>query len=223
MRESQLLTPALVIDSGTTVSIDSCNFRGSSNFNTIGVVLRNANMVMKNSIVSGFQSGGMMLFAKPSNIIKIYKSHIRSNKFFGIQVLGNSQSPSIQYCNIENNHCVGLQICTASKATIRKNVISLNHAGIEVISSDPMIIENDISHNHRNGVMVNSIENLIAMPKICNNKIFSNNGHGVECIGMGNKSMISKNQISFNKKAGVQVASSATVSVFDNRIFDNIF
>jgi parallel beta-helix repeat protein len=170
------------------------------------MVLRNANMVMKNSIVSGFMSGGIMLYAKPSNIIKIYKSYIRSNKFFGIQILGNSQSPSIQYCNIENNHCAGIQICTANKATIRKNVISLNHTGIEVISSDPTIIENDISHNHRGGILVNSIENLIAIPKIHTNKIFSNNGHGIQCIGMGNKSLLSRNQISFNKKAGIEVA-----------------
>lgn len=84
MRESQRVTPAVVVDSGTTVSLDQCNFRGSSNYNTLGVVVRNANLIMKSTIVSGFLSGGIMLYAKPDNIIKIYKSNIRSNKFFGI-------------------------------------------------------------------------------------------------------------------------------------------
>jgi len=83
-RESQLVTCALVADSGTTVSIESCEFRGSQYFNTIGIILRNANMLMKNTCINSFMAGGIIMYTKLENVVKIYKSHIRNNKYFGI-------------------------------------------------------------------------------------------------------------------------------------------
>jgi F-box protein 11 len=222
-RESQLVTCSVIADSGTTLSIESCEFRGSKHFNTIGVVLRNANMLMKNTSISNFMSGGIIMYTKPDNIVKIYKSRIRNNKYFGIQILGNSSSPSIQYCTIENNSCVGIQVCAANKCNIRKNIIILNKNGIEVISADPLIYENEINQNYANGIMVKSLENLVSLPKIQGNDIFSNSGNGILCMGMANKSHIAKNNITFNKKTGIHVMNSATVTILDNSISKNIF
>ena len=163
------------------------------------------------------------MYTKAENIVKIYKSRIRNNKYFGIQVLGNSSAPSIQYCTIENNYAVGIQVCTANKCNIRKNYISLNKNGIEVISADPLIYENEINQNYSNGIMVKSVENLVSMPKIQGNDIFSNSGNGIICLGMANKSYIAKNTITFNKKAGLHICNSATVTILDNTISKNIF
>lgn len=222
-RESQLITCAVIADSGSTVSIESCEFRGSKYFNTIGVILRNANMLMKNTSVSNFMSGGIIMYTKIENVVKIYKSRIRHNKYFGIQILGNSSSPSIQYCTIEHNACVGIQICTSNKCNIRKNIISLNINGIEIISADPLIYENEINQNYANGIMIKSVENLVAMPKIQGNDIFSNSGNGILCMGMANKTYITKNTITFNKKSGIHIMNSATVTILDNEISKNIF
>lgn len=73
-RESQLVTCAIIADSHTTVSVESCELFGSKYFDTLGVVLRNANFLMKNSIVNHFRSGGMLMYTKAHNIVKIYKS-----------------------------------------------------------------------------------------------------------------------------------------------------
>lgn len=221
-RESQLVTCAIIADSHTTVSVESCELFGSKYFDTLGVVLRNANFLMKNSIVNHFRSGGMLMYTKAHNIVKIYKSQFRNNNFFGIQILGNSSAPSIQYCTIENNSCVGIQICTANKCNIRKNIISLNKNGIEIISADPLICENELSENFRNGILVKSLENLVSMPTIQGNKIFYNSWHGINCIGMTNKALIRKNTITFNKKSGIQVSKNATVTILDNTINKNI-
>lgn len=114
-------------------------------------------------------------------------------------------------------------MCTANKCNIRKNIISLNKNGIEVISADPLIYENEVNQNYGNGIMVKSLENLVSMPKIQGNDIFSNSMSGIRCVGMANKSFISKNIISFNKKSGIHVSNSATVTILDNTISKNIF
>jgi len=51
--------------------------------------------------------------------------------------------------------------------------------------------------------MIKSVENLVSIPKIQGNDIFSNSGNGIMCVGMANKAYINKNKITFNKKSGV--------------------
>lgn len=222
-RESQLITPAIIIDSGTTVNIESCDLRGSQHFHTLGIAIRDANVFIKDTNVFKFRSGGIIMYVKPKNQVKIFKSFINNNKFFGIQILGNSASPSIQLCEIENNGAVGIQICTSNKCSLRKNTITLNRNGIEVISADPKIYDNVIERNLENGIMIKSIEAFVSIPIIRLNDISSNRFNGIYCTGMANKTKILKNTIHFNKKSGIAVDKSASVNIIDNDIHKNIF
>ena len=222
-RESQLITPALIVDTGSSVTVESCDFKGSRYFHTIGVILRKCNMYMKDTNITQFKSGGMMMYLRKENIVKVFKSRIAENSYFGIQILGTSPSPSIQYCFIEHNHSVGVQICASSKCSLRKNTISLNRNGIEVISSDPLIYENVIEKNYENGVMIKSIEQLCSFPVLRGNDIMSNKSNGVICLGITNKAKLTKNTICFNKMAGVKIEKSASVFLVDNDIYKNIF
>lgn len=222
-RESQLVTPAILIDTGTTVNIESCDLRGSQYFHTLGIAMRGANVLIKDTLVTKFRSGGIMMYVKPDNNVMVFKSYITNNKFFGIQVLGNSSSPTIQMCEIENNTAVGIQICTSSKCKLSKNKIALNRNGVEVICSDPTISDNKIERNFENGIMVKCLENKVSIPIVKGNDISSNRFNGILCFGMGNKTKISKNLIHFNKKSGVVAQKSASIVIIDNDIHKNIF
>ena len=222
-RECQLITPAIILERGTTTQIESCELKGSQYFNTMGIVMRAANMLMKDASITNFKSGGIMMYVKENNLVKIFKSIIRGNSYFGIQVMGCSKSPTIQYCDIEDNRCPGIQICTSNKGSFRKNNISLNKNGIEVISSDPRIEDNIIERNYQNGILVKAMESLIAYPKIYDNKISSNTKNGVLCLGLKCTARIKKNVIHSNKMAGITIERNAVAVIIDNDIYRNIF
>ena len=100
--------------------------------------------------------------------------------------MGDSAAPLIEFCDIENNKCSGIQVCTANYCDIRKNNIIGNFDGIEVISADPKIIRNVISRNSNNGIVTRTVDDLVCQPKIELNVINSNSGNGIMCTGYNN-------------------------------------
>lgn len=223
VKETQPITPAVLIERGSTINIETCDFKGSKFFSTIGIALRNAHMIMKDTTIMNFKAGGVLMFLTENNNVKLFKSIIANNGQFGIQILGNSQSPNIQYCQIENNNGVGVQICTSNKCSLTKNTICLNKNGVEVISADPFIYDNVIEKNHENGIMVKSLECLISAPKIKKNDILSNVKNGILCEEQANSSKLTGNKIRFNKMAGIKVSKSARVIITGNEVYKNIY
>lgn len=121
-----------------------------------------------------------------TNICKIFTTKVTNCKTAGIQVMGDSAAPLIEFCDIENNKCSGIQVCTANYCDIRKNNIIGNFDGIEVISADPKIIRNVISRNSNNGIVTRTVDDLVCQPKIELNVINSNSGNGIMCTGYNN-------------------------------------
>lgn len=235
--------PAIICKSESSMLMTDCELRGSNNFDTLGVLAKESNLIMKDCTISHFKTGGICMHLENSNSSKISNCKITFNGGFGIQVLGKTKKfnsakiagPTlnineeeerdiIEGCEIEKNDGPGIQVCTPNNGLIQDNNIVFNKTGIEVISADPKIINNSISKNIINGISVKSIEGMFSVPLIKGNIIKSNRENGILCTGMFNLSKIIQNsEISFNKLCGIKVESLATPVIIKNVIMKNIF
>lgn len=185
------------------------------------------------------------MWSAKKNSTKIVASKVTFNGMFGLQIIGRTvkenlrgkallrdpyvvkeeEEPEIiKDCEIEKNDGPGLQIICPNSIFIKKNVISYNKNGIEVISADPKIYDNNISKNTGNGVMVKSIEGLYSIPLIRANVIRSNRESGVYCTGPANLTKIIENvEICYNKLCGIKIDDRASPHIVLNTIFKNIF
>lgn len=212
----------IIMDKGTSNMIANCELKGNATFPTAGIVLNKGTCIIKETTVEGFSKGGILMWLEDPNICKIFTTKIEYCKNAGIQIMGASQSPIIEFCTIKNNSAPGIQICTGNSCQIRKNTILNNQDGIEVISGDPTIFSNQISRNNHNGIITRAIEDLICQPKVHMNEISSNRYNGINCVGFNNLTRIEENKISFNKLAGAKVDQEASIIIMKNEIFKNI-
>ena len=243
---SPAAVPAIIGLNNSTLIIKDCEMRGSNSRDSIGLFLRNCNLLMKNCTLTHFKLGGGHLTVKEDNSTKIIGCKVTFNGQFGLQISGRTvkekrlkgkaalrsqyiikeeEEPEIiKDCEFEKNDGPAIQILCPNSCFIKKNIISYNKNGIEVISSDPKIYNNTISKNTGNGILVKAIDKYMAMPIIRNNIIRSNRESGVYCTGMLNYARIVNNdEISFNKLCGIKVDSQAKPHIIMNTIFKNIF
>lgn len=244
VRKTQEYIPAIVALNNSSLVITDCELIGSRYFETVGLLLRESNLLMKSCTLTHFQSGAICLQLAENNTSKIFNSKISFNGGFGIQVIGKTLQRSakgssskrsdvipedeepeiIKDCDIENNSGPGIQICCPNSGLIRKNTISFNKNGIEVICADPRIFDNNISKNTGNGIYVKSMERLYSTPTIRGNCLKSNRENGILCSGASNIARIIYNlEISFNKLCGIKVDNQATPQIMKNIISKNIF
>jgi F-box protein 11 len=217
------IVPMIMLGKGTSNLIANCELKGKSQFATAGIVMSKCDAILKDNKLDGFNKGAIMCWLKESNICKIFTTQIRGCDHAGIQCMGNSASPLIEFCIIENNKCPGIQVCTGNRCQIRKNTIIGNNEGIEVISGDPQIFKNVIAKNQTTGIVTCAVEDLICQPRIWCNNINSNRNYGILCSGFNNLTRIEENSnISFNKLAGIKVENEAEPIVLKNKIFKNI-
>lgn len=152
MKCNQDVIPLILINEGTSNMIANCQLKGNNNFPTMGIVVKKANCIIKETEVSDFSKGGILMWLEDPNSSKIFTSKVENCKQVGIQIIGSCQSPLIEYCTVQNNPAPGIQICTGSSCQVRKSTICNNHDGIDIISADPIIFKNNISRNNHNGI-----------------------------------------------------------------------
>lgn len=245
VKQDQPFMPAIVGIDQSTLIIKECEMRGSNAHDTLGLLLKNSNLLMKDCVLTHFKFGGACIHVGETNSSKIYSTKITFNGKFGIQLLGKTmkerlsgkasirseyivreeEEPEIiKDCDIEKNDGPGIQIVCPNTCLIKKNTISFNKNGIEVISADPRIYDNDITKNTGNGIMVKSIEGFYSIPIIRNNILRSNRESGILCVGSCNIAKIVNNpEISYNKLCGIKVENQAFPHIIYNKIFKNIF
>ena len=149
---------------------------------------------------------------------------VSDDNIYEVNIKEDLEREIIKNCEIEKNDGPGIQICCPNTCLIKKNTISFNKNGIEVISADPKIIDNQISKNTGNGIFIKSVENLYSIPFVKGNTIRSNRESGILCSGKRNIAKIRDNQeISFNKLCGIKVDMLASPYIIKNKITKNIF
>lgn len=241
--------PAVLARNNSTVLMSFCDLRGSSIWDTVGIVSQKASIAIRDCNVTHFSLGGVAALISEENTVKIIHSRIMFNKGFGVQLMGRSSVANeyidervsykdssnlvrseirereiIKGCTIEKNDGPGIQICIPNTALVTQNTVMFNKNGIEVVSADPRIVDNTISKNKMNGILVRAMSSMQAAPSIRGNTIRSNRENGILCIGYGNKARIIANlEIALNRLCGVRVQEQAAPIINMNRIFRNLF
>ena len=243
-RINQEFVPAIVGLNNCSLVITDCELRGSNFYDTVGVLMRESNILMKNCVITHFKKGGVCLQLKENNTSKIFGSKFLFNETFGIQIIGKTDKSNekgeegtkpgpvteddepeiIKDCEIEKNDGPGIQVLCPNSGLIRKNRIQFNRNGIEVICADTRIYDNNITKNMMNGIFVKSINSLYSIPIITGNILSSNRENGILCSGASNIARITHNMdISFNKLCGIKIDTQASPRILRNHVFKNIF
>jgi F-box protein 11 len=212
-----------MLGEGTNNLITNCEMKGNPIFQTTGIVIKNSKCVVKGCSIEGFLQGGIIMQVKEDTEVKVTNTLIKGCKHAGIQILGVSPTPTVEYCRIEDNLAPGIQVCAGNSGEILKNNILQNNDGIEIISSDPTILKNKIINNNYNGIITLALENLICQPKIYLNEISSNRLNGVVCRGANNVTRIYDNWVvAYNRNAGIKADCGAAIVIRKNTIYKNI-
>jgi F-box protein 11 len=223
LRTTQEITPVIMMDEGTNNLITNCEMKGNPIFQTTGIVIKNSNCVIKGCSIEGFLQGGIIMCVTEDTEVKVTNTLVKGCKHAGIQILGVSPTPTVEYCRIEENMAAGIQVCSGNSGEILKNNIVQNNDGIEIISSDPTILKNKIINNYYNGVITRALDSLICQPKIYLNEISSNRLNGVICLGPNNVTRIYDNWVvAYNRMAGIKADSGASIVIRKNTIYKNI-
>jgi len=140
----------------------------------------------------------------------------------GIVLIGDFRA-SIENSIIEDCEHLGIKIGMCNHSKIVYNTLRRNSTGIEYCNSDPLINNNLIADNRRDGIASKSKELIRCGGEIKLNVIRENQEAGVRCIGTMNEAYIVNNKsISFNGKCGVLVEKGANPHIFQNLIEKNL-
>ena len=105
-------------------------------------------------------------------------------------------------------------------AKIFGNEIKTNNIGIEVISADPLILNNRIDKNYTDGIITKVYEGLRCDGRIKSNQTISGNKeNGIHCTGARNFTRIESNTfIGYNKKAGIKADNEARIVIINKNV-----
>jgi len=217
------ILPALVINEGAEAILNKCEIKGNKNHLTIGILSRNADLVVKETKVHNHKAGGILVQAKEENTVRIANSKIVFNDIVGVHFVGEDSSPSLGNNRIENNNGPGIKIGIANKAKVIKNIVKLNMDGIHITSADPHIFKNKIEKNYQNAIFTCTHDDIRCDGLMEKNEISANKRNGIHVTGLNNFSRVIGNSvIQYNKLAGIRVDGNAHCSILRNSISKNL-
>lgn len=93
--------PAIVVDSSNSeIVMNRCEIKGNKDKETIGVIIKKADAIIKDCKIHNLKLGGIHAWAEESNKIKILNSKIIHNHY-GIVCVGTDSSIYIEGNKIE--------------------------------------------------------------------------------------------------------------------------
>ncbi len=168
----------------TNNTISSCWFAG--------IYVTDVNPIIYNNTI--IQNDGFGIQVEEKSQVTIFKNRIEANGNDGIYVDSGSK-PSIHNNSITSNINSGIKCMNGATPRIVDNIISANeNDGLYIYESSPLISRNEINTNNFTGIRISSIQSA---PIIENNNISSNLKNGVVCISSAHPT-ISNNMISGN-------------------------
>ena len=90
------ILPALVINEGAEAILNKCEIKGNKNHLPIGILSRNADLVVKETKVHNHKAGGILVQAKEEHTVRIANSKIVFNDIVGVHFVGEDSSPSLE-------------------------------------------------------------------------------------------------------------------------------
>ncbi|EGR29591.1 hypothetical protein IMG5_152750 [Ichthyophthirius multifiliis] len=228
--------PAIVVQEQGNLYLNNVEIKGNKTQETIGfyyfyfylkknigILINKGNAFIKQCKIHEHQLGGIQILSEKQNFININQSKINKNNKVGINCVGESGDVLIERCKIQNNNGPGIKVGLANKSIIQFNKIKSNLIGIEVISGEPLINQNEIERNYTDGILTICYNSIRCDALIKNNKcIKDNKENGIHCKGRNNYTRIENNkEIQSNKKAGIKADEEASISIFQNNILAN--
>ncbi|KRX06051.1 Pectin lyase fold/virulence factor [Pseudocohnilembus persalinus] len=199
--------------------------KGNKKQPTIGILVKSSDCLIKDSNIHSHQLGGIHLWGNKNTKIKIQNNKVQNclPRGNGICCGGPDCQIFIEGNDISKNF-IGVNIGIANQAQIVKNQIYFNSFGIEIISGDPFVFNNQIEKNLVAGILTRTFGEFRCDGIIKRNEyIRCNKEYGIVCQGENNFTKIEKNEnISYNKKSGIKVEDKAHAYIYRNSIFKNI-
>lgn len=200
-----------------------CELFGSSNSNqqTIGVLSKKGSVVIKESTFVCHRKAALYLSGCKDTVASVSNCSIQKC-MNGIILIGDFR------CLAENNtieDCenLGIKIGMCNRSKISYNTIRRNLVGVDYCNSDPVISNNLILGNRRDGIVSRSKELIRCGGEVKLNTIRENDQAGIRCTGTMNEAYINGNRgICFNGKCGILVEKGASPHIFKNMIEKNL-
>lgn len=153
MSNYKSILPAIIVEEKGEIIMNRCEIKGHKSHETIGVMIRKGNGIIKDCKIHSHQLGGIHVWSSEESRIKIMNSKIVNNIRLGIIVTGADSEVILEGNKIENNFGVGLKVGLGNKCLAIKNEFRQNICGIEVISAEPLIYNNIIEKNQNFGIL----------------------------------------------------------------------
>ncbi|EGR30705.1 hypothetical protein IMG5_125070, partial [Ichthyophthirius multifiliis] len=218
------LLPAILVNEQSELILNRSEIKGHQSQETIGVLVQNGDVLIKDCKIHNHRAGGIHILSQQTNFIKILNTKILQNDKVGIQCQGVDSRAVIEGNRIERTKGPGIRTGIANKSSIVRNEIRLNSPGIEIISSDPYIMDNKIDKNNTSGIVSLVFQDYRCDGRIKSNiSISGNKQYGISCSGIKNYTKIEQNQcISYNKKSGIRADENAEIAIYKNNISKNL-
>jgi|JI6StandDraft_1071083.scaffolds.fasta_scaffold01667_17 parallel beta-helix repeat protein len=133
-----------------------CELFGSSNVNqhTIGVLSKKGSVVIKESTFLCHRKAALYLSGTKDTVATVSNCTIQKC-LNGIVLIGDFRA-SVENSIIEDCEHLGIKVGMCNRSKIIYNTIRRNSTGIDYCNSDPIISNNLVSQNRRDGIVSKS-------------------------------------------------------------------
>jgi F-box protein 11 len=100
--------------------------KGNKNHETVGLMVRRADAIVKECKIHGHQMGGVLVWSGRQNRVNVINSKIVFNSRCGLHLGGDDANCLIEGNKIEHNSGAGVKIGIANRSTIIRNEIKMN-------------------------------------------------------------------------------------------------
>ena len=193
-----------------------CKLKGdtTNDASTAGLVSIDANILVEKCEFQHFKSGGIMVQARPQNVVEIINNDIISCDTNGIYIQGKQCRPRIQENRINFCRCAAINTNLDVQAIIIRNSFNLNEVGIEIYNNQSHLIENRIERSHENGIKITGTNrSQLCTAKIWKNTINACGYNGIVIQGGQCNPDVRGNIIKQNRKAGTKLTEDAVAHI----------
>jgi len=122
----ELNTIAIIVEKDNAIKLKQCEIIGHKSYATSGIVVQRANLIIENSIIYNFLSGGISLYLSKKDTFECLNTVIVRNEKYGIDIMGEEGRVFLSNNKILFNNKQGVRIGISVNAFLIRNEISHN-------------------------------------------------------------------------------------------------
>jgi parallel beta-helix repeat protein len=190
-----------IVGNTITLNVEGIFFEGSYN-----------NTISDNNIINNGNDGMLLNYCFNST----FCGNRISDSYYGIDFHYKSCNNTVSGNILTETSMIGINTRFSSKYNIfTGNIITNNHEGISIVTSNNIVTGNNISNNDR-GIGISGYSNNT----VSGNIITNNNEIGISLSGQAENNTISENNIT-NNQMGVKLREASNNTIYHNNLIDN--